>query len=44
MGKPEGKKPLRKHKSTREDNIKMAFRETGCGDMDWINLTHDRGQ
>jgi hypothetical protein len=26
------------------DNIKMDFRETGWGGMDWIDLTQDRDQ
>ena len=24
------------------DNIKMDLQEVGCGDMDWIELIHDR--
>jgi hypothetical protein len=25
-------------------NIKLGFREIGCGDMDWINLAQVRAQ
>jgi hypothetical protein len=27
-----------------ENNIKMELRKTGCGDMDWIDLSQDRDQ
>jgi hypothetical protein len=26
------------------DNIKLAFREIGCGNVDWIVLAQDRDQ
>jgi hypothetical protein len=42
VGKPEGKRPLGRPRRKREDNIKMDLRELGCGDMDWIELAHDR--
>jgi hypothetical protein len=41
---PEGKRPLGIPRRRWEDNIKMDLRETGCGGMDWINLTQDRHQ
>jgi hypothetical protein len=44
VGKPEGKRPLRRHRRRWEDNIKMDFREIGSGGMDWIDLTQDRDQ
>jgi len=25
-----------------EDNIKIDFKEVGCGGMDWIHVTRDR--
>jgi len=42
VGKPEGKRPLRRPRSRREDNIKMDLQEVECGDMDWIDLAQDR--
>jgi hypothetical protein len=44
VGKPEGKRPLRRPISRLVDNIKMDFREIGWGDMDWIHLAQDRDQ
>jgi len=42
VGKPEGKRPLRRHRHMWEDNIKMDHREVGCSSMDWIELAQDR--
>jgi hypothetical protein len=42
VGKSEGKRPLRKPTCRWMNNIKMNLRETGCGDMDWIDLAQDR--
>jgi hypothetical protein len=43
VGKPEGRRPLRRLRCRREDNIKMDFREVGWrGDTDWIELAQDR--
>jgi hypothetical protein len=42
MGKPEGKRPLGRHRRRREDNIKMDLREMVYGCMDWIDVTKDR--
>ena len=42
VGKPEGKRPLRKPRCGWEDNIKMDLREVGCGGVDWIKLAQDR--
>jgi hypothetical protein len=42
MGKPEGKRPLRKSRQTREDNIKMDLQEIEWDSMDWYNLAQDR--
>jgi len=44
VGKPEGKKPLGRPRLKWEDNNKMDFQEVGCGGMDWIELTRDRGR
>jgi hypothetical protein len=38
VGKPEGKRPLGRHRRSWEDNIIMHLREIGWVDMDWINL------
>ena len=42
VGKPEGKRPLRKYRRRWEDNIKMDLQEVGCEGMDWIELAQDR--
>jgi len=42
VGKPEGKRPLRRPRRGWEDNIKMGLREVGCGGVDWIELDQDR--
>jgi len=40
--KPEGKRPLGRHRRRWEFNIKMELQELGCGGMDWIDLAQDR--
>jgi hypothetical protein len=42
VGKPEGKRPLGRHKHGWEDNIKEDLQEVGCGSLDWIELAKDR--
>ena len=42
VGKPEGKRQLRRPRRRWEDNITMYLREVGCGGMDWIELAEDR--
>jgi len=42
VGKPEGKRPLGKHRSRWQNNIKMDLQEVGCEGMDWIELAQDR--
>ena len=44
MGRPEGKRLLGRPRPRCEDNIKMDLQKVGCGDMDWIELDHDRGR
>jgi len=41
VGKPEGKRPLRRPRRRWEDNIKMDLQEVGRGGMDWIDLAQD---
>ena len=40
--KPEGKRPLGRHRRRWEDIFKMDLQELGCGGMDWIDLVQDR--
>jgi hypothetical protein len=42
VGKPEGKKLLRRPRRRWVDNIKMDLQEVGLGDVDWIGLDQDR--
>jgi hypothetical protein len=38
VGKPEGKRPLGRHRHRYEDNIKMDLREIAWGNMDGFIL------
>jgi hypothetical protein len=42
VGKPEGKRPLRRPRRRWMDNIKMDLREKGWGSMEWMDLAQDR--
>ena len=42
MGKPEGKRPVGRHRRRWEDNIKMDLQEVWCGDEDWVDLAEER--
>jgi len=42
VGKPEGKRLVRRPRRRWEDNIKMDFQEVGCGVLDWIEMAQDR--
>jgi hypothetical protein len=42
VGRPEGRRPLGRHRCRWEDNIKMDLREIGFGDVEWIHLVQDR--
>jgi hypothetical protein len=42
MGKPEGKRPLRRPRRRWEGSIKMEFQEVGCGGIEWIELAQDK--
>ena len=38
VGRPEGKRPLKRPIHRWEDNIKMDRQEMGCRGMDWIDV------
>jgi hypothetical protein len=38
VGRPEGKRPLGRHRRMWEDNIKMDLRERGIDGASWIRL------
>ena len=42
VGKPEGRRPLRRPRRRRLDNIRMDLQEMGCGFMDWTGQAQDR--
>jgi hypothetical protein len=42
MGKPEGKTPLGRPRRRWEDGTTMDLRETGCRDVEWIQLAQNR--
>jgi hypothetical protein len=42
VGKPEGRRPLRRPRRRWVDNIRKDLQELGCGYMDWIELAPDR--
>jgi hypothetical protein len=44
VGRPEGKRPLGRHRHRWEDNIKMDLREIGIDGANWIRLAQDRVQ
>ena len=41
--KQEGRRPLGRPRRRWVDNIRVDLQEVGCGYMDWIGLTRDRG-
>jgi hypothetical protein len=44
VGKPEGKRPVRRTRCRWEDNIRMDLREIEWKGVDWIHLAQDRYQ
>jgi hypothetical protein len=41
VGKPDGKRPLRRPRRRWADSIRMDLVEVGWGDVDWIGLAQD---
>jgi hypothetical protein len=41
VGRPEGRRPLRRPRRRWEDNNEMVLREIGFGDVDWIHWAQD---
>jgi hypothetical protein len=44
FGRPEGKRPLGRHRDRWEDNIKLDLRDIGIDGTNWIQLAQDRFQ
>jgi hypothetical protein len=44
VGKPDGKRPLGRHRRRWEDKIKMDLQEVGGGCGDWMELAQDRNR
>jgi hypothetical protein len=44
VGKPEGNRQLEKPRHRWVGDIKLDLKETGWGDMGWIDLAEDRDQ
>ena len=42
LGKPEGRRPLRRPSRRWVDNIRTGLQEVGCGYMAWTGLAQDR--
>jgi hypothetical protein len=42
VGKPEGRRPLRRPRRRWEDGVRLDLREIGLGCVDWIRLAQDR--
>jgi hypothetical protein len=44
VGKPEGRRSLRRPRRRCVDNIKMDLREIGWDGVDWVDMAQDRDQ
>jgi hypothetical protein len=44
VAKPEGKRPISRHKHRWESNIRMDLGEISWKDVDWVHLALDRDQ
>jgi hypothetical protein len=42
VGKPEGKRPLGRHRRRWKDNIKIDLQEVGCGVWNGFGLAYNR--
>jgi hypothetical protein len=42
VGRPEGKRPLGRHRLRWEDEVKIDLREIGIDGENWIQLAQDR--
>jgi hypothetical protein len=42
--RPEGKRPLGRHRYRWEDNVKMILQDVGWRGTDWIDLAQDRSR
>ena len=42
VGKPEGKRPLGRHRHRWVDSIRTDLQEVGCEYMNWIGLAQER--
>jgi hypothetical protein len=44
VGKPEGKRPLRRRRQRWEDKIRMDLKRSRCEGVEWMHLTQDPDQ
>jgi hypothetical protein len=44
VGKPKGKRPLKRPRCRWVNNIKIDLRQIECDDLDWIDLAEDRNK
>jgi hypothetical protein len=44
VGKPEGRKPLRKPRHRWKCYIKLGLKKTECEAVDWLHVSQDRDQ
>jgi hypothetical protein len=44
VGRPEGKRPLGRHRRRWKDHIKLNLREIGIDGLNWVQLAQDRVQ
>jgi hypothetical protein len=44
VGKPEGKRPIRRYRLRWEDNIRMDCKELGWEGVDWMHLSQGSDQ